>query len=232
MTQSTTAESQTEADRIRIVIVDDQALIRGGLRMILDAHDDIEIVGEAADGEQALRLIREQEPDVVLLDIRMPNIDGLEVTQQLKATASPSRVLILTTYDVDEYVYQALRDGAAGFMLKSAPPDRLVDAVRTVAGGEALLAPSITRRLIEEHVQRTTPSRVAREELATLTDREREVLVLIAHGRSNVEIASELFLGESTVKTHVNRILHKLGLRDRVQAVVLAYEVGLVQPGT
>ncbi|HTY73002.1 MAG TPA: response regulator transcription factor [Actinomycetes bacterium] len=214
-----------------VLIVDDQALIRGGLRMILESAPDLDVLGEAENGEQALRMVRELSPDVTLMDIRMPGVDGLEATKQLTAAGSRTRVLILTTYDQDEYVYQALRDGASGFMLKSAPPERLVDAVRTVAAGETLLAPSITRRLIAEHVQRPSPSDALSGRLSVLTDREREVLVLIARGLSNGEIAAQLFLSEATVKSHVNRILQKLSLRDRVQAVVLAYETGLVQPG-
>jgi DNA-binding NarL/FixJ family response regulator len=216
----------------RVLIADDQALIRGGLRMIVDAQPDLEVVGEAEDGAQAVRLTRELDPDVVLMDIRMPGTDGLDATLQLTRSGHTARVLILTTFDQDDYVYQALRDGAAGFMLKSAPPDRLVAAVRVVASGEALLAPTVTRRLIEAHVRRPAPTHGTPTELAGLTDREREVLTLIAHGRSNHEIATELYLSDATVKSHVNRILHKLSLRDRVQAVVLAYETGLVQPGS
>jgi DNA-binding NarL/FixJ family response regulator len=215
----------------RVLIADDQALIRGGLRMILEVHDDLEVVAEAEDGAQAVRLARELVPDVVLMDIRMPGTDGLQATRQIITAAGPTvRVLILTTYDHDDYVYEALRGGAAGFLLKTAPPHRLVDAVRVVAAGEALLAPSVTRRLIEEHVRR--PPRTGQSaELARLTARELEVMTLVARGLSNAEIAAELVLSESTVKTHVNRLLRKLGLRDRVQAVVRAYEAGLIQPG-
>jgi DNA-binding NarL/FixJ family response regulator len=215
----------------RVLIADDQALIRGGLRMILEVQDDLDVVAEAEDGAQAVRLARELVPDVVLMDIRMPGTDGLQATRQIMTAAGRTvRVLILTTYDQDDYVYEALRAGAAGFLLKTAPPHRLVDAVRVVAAGEALLAPSITRRLIEEHVRR--PPRTGQPvELARLTARELEVMTLVARGLSNAEIAAELVLSESTVKTHVNRLLQKLGLRDRVQAVVRAYEAGLIQPG-
>jgi DNA-binding NarL/FixJ family response regulator len=214
----------------RVLIADDQALIRGGLRMILEVQDDLDVVAEAEDGAQAVRLARELVPDVVLMDIRMPGTDGLQATRQIMTAGRTVRVLILTTYDQDDYVYEALRAGAAGFLLKTAPPHRLVDAVRVVAAGEALLAPSITRRLIEEHVRR--PPRTGQPaELARLTARELEVMTLVARGLSNAEIAAELVLSESTVKTHVNRLLQKLGLRDRVQVVVRAYEAGLIQPG-
>jgi DNA-binding NarL/FixJ family response regulator len=216
---------------IKLLIADDHALARGGLRGIFAAEEEYEVVGEAIDGadavEQALRL----HPDVVVMDIRMPRLDGIEATRRLQAHASPPHVLVLTTFDLDEYVYEALRAGASGFMLKDAPPSQLVEAVRTVAQGETLLAPAVTRRLVERYVRRPTPDAGAQERLAQLTDREREVLELVARGLSNGEIATRLYLSEATVKTHVTRILSKLDLRDRVQAVVLAYEVGLVEPG-
>ena len=214
---------------IRVLIADDQALMRAGFRMILDAQPDIEVVGEAIDGTDAIRHHERLAPDVVVMDVRMPTMDGIEATRRLTAHDPPARVLILTTFDLDEYVYDALRAGASGFLLKDRPPEELVAAVRVVAEGEALLAPSVTRRLIEEFAKRG-PS-PAREELAELTDREREVLVLIARGLSNAEIARALFVAETTVKTHVGRVLAKLRLRDRAQAVVVAYESGLVQPG-
>ncbi|MGW5668935.1 response regulator [Micromonospora sp. NPDC003776] len=216
---------------IRVLLVDDQALVRGGFRSILDGQDDIEVVGEAADGREAIDRTRTLLPDVILMDIRMPRLDGIEATRRLLGGGCPARVLILTTFDEDEYVYQALRAGASGFLLKSAPPRELAGAVRTVAAGEALLAPEITRRMIEEYVRRPRPGSGRGAGLETLTPRELEVLGLIARGRSNAEIAAELYLSEPTVKTHITRILAKLGLRDRVQAVVFAYECGLVQPG-
>lgn len=217
---------------MRVLIADDQALVRGGFRMILESQPDIEIVAEAEDGAQAVALARELAPDIVLMDIRMPGMDGLEATRRL-ALDGPTgvHVLVLTTFDADEYVYGALKAGAAGFLLKSAPPARLVEAVRLVASGEALLAPTITRRLIEGYVRRPAPGTRSPKEVEHLTDRELDVLKQIARGLSNAEIAAALVVSEATVKTHVNRILQKLHLRDRVQAVVLAYETGLVQPG-
>jgi DNA-binding NarL/FixJ family response regulator len=215
---------------IRVVVADDQALVRSGFRMILDAQPDIEVVGEADDGVQALRVVSGTRPDVVLMDIRMPNLDGLVATRRIAETSTPTRVLVLTTFDTDEYVYKALRAGASGFLLKDVRPEQLAEAVRTTAQGDALLAPSITRRLIEELVTRPPPGELPAE-LSRLTDREAEVLREIATGRSNAEIAARLVIGEATVKTHVNRILAKLHLRDRVQAVVLAYESGLVRAG-
>ena len=214
---------------IRVVIADDQALMRTGFRMILDAQDDIEVVGEAIDGADAIRRFQELSPDVVVMDVRMPTMDGIEATRRLSALGRPARVLILTTFDLDEYVYEALRAGASGFLLKDRPPEELVAAVRVIASGEALLAPSVTRRLIEEFARRAPA--VKPTELDELTEREREVLVLMARGLSNAEIARSLFVAETTVKTHVGRVLHKLRLRDRAQAVVLAYESGLVHPG-
>ena len=216
---------------IRVFIADDQALVRGGFRMILDAQPDMEVVGEAQDGREALRAVSELRPDVVLMDIRMPEMDGLETTRRIVVDEDAPRVLMLTTFDMNEYVYEAMKSGASGFLLKDVKPEQLADAVRTVAAGDALLAPTITRRLIEEFVRRPPPGTTAPRELETLTDRELEVLKLIAKGFSNEEIAKELFVSMATVKTHITHILMKLDLRDRVQAVVLAYESGLVQPG-
>jgi DNA-binding NarL/FixJ family response regulator len=216
---------------IRILIADDQALIRGGFRMIRDTQDDLEVVGEAIDGDDAIRRCAELDPDVVVMDVRMPAMDGIEATRRITAADPTARVLILTMFDLDEYVYRALRAGASGFMLKDRPPEELVAAVRVVAGGDALLAPSVTRRLIEEFAHRPDPPPPPAA-LRELTDREREVLVCMARGLSNQEIARELFVAETTVKTHVGRVLGKLGLRDRAQAVVMAYESGLVHPGS
>lgn len=217
---------------IRILIADDHALMRNGLRGILGAQEDMEIVGEAEDGAQAVDKAVKLHPDVVIMDIRMPRLDGIEATKRLAAQgAHAPRVLVLTTFDLDEYVYEALRAGADGFMLKDAPPGQLAEAVRTVAAGESLLAPAVTKRLIERYVSRPPSDSVRRERFAELTDRELEVLQLLTRGLSNVEIGERLFLSEATVKTHVTRVLTKLGVRDRVQAVVLAYETGLAQPG-
>jgi DNA-binding NarL/FixJ family response regulator len=218
---------------IRVVIADDQHLVRAGLKMILDTQPDIEVVGEAANGADAIRIVEASEPDVVLMDIRMPDVDGIEATRRLLAAprATIVRVLILTTFDLDEYVYDALHAGASGFLLKDAPPEQLTAAVRMAADGDALLAPAITRRLIEQFVAPTPPANRPAA-LDELSPRELEVFGLLARGLSNREIAGEIFVGETTVKTHVARILTKLGLRDRVQAVVLAYEAGVVQPGT
>jgi DNA-binding NarL/FixJ family response regulator len=217
---------------IRVLIADDQALVRGGFRLILDAQQDIEVVGEASDGREALVQARELAPDVVLMDIRMPELDGLEATRRLLGRDGDCRVLILTTFDLDEYVYEAMKAGASGFLIKDVRPEQLADAVRVVSSGEALLAPVITRRLIEQFVSRPRPSPGAPHQLEELSERELEVLKLIARGCSNDEIAVELFVTRATVKTHVTHILTKLRLRDRVQAVVLAYESGLVQPGS
>ena len=214
---------------IRVVVADDQELIRTGFRMILDAQDGIEVVGEAIDGSDAIRRFEQLRPDVVVMDVRMPHTDGIEATRRITAADPGARVLILTTFDLDEYVYDALRAGASGFLLKDRPSEELVAAVRVVAAGEALLAPSVTRRLIEEFAKRTPSTSDAA--IGELTDREREVLVLMARGMSNAEIARSLFVAETTVKTHVGRVLQKLRLRDRAQAVVLAYESGLVTPG-
>ncbi|HEU4526805.1 MAG TPA: response regulator transcription factor [Actinomycetota bacterium] len=216
---------------IRVLVADDQALMRTGFRMILDAQDDIEVVGEAIDGADAIRQFERLRPDVVVMDVRMPTMDGIEATRRLSAAEPPARVLILTTFDLDEYVYEALRAGASGFLLKDRPSEELVAAVRVIAAGEALLAPSVTRRLIEEFARRPA-ARAAPSGLDELTEREREVLVLMAQGLSNAEIAGSLFVAETTVKTHVGRVLQKLRLRDRAQAVVLAYESGLVRPGS
>jgi DNA-binding NarL/FixJ family response regulator len=217
---------------IRVLVVDDQELVRAGFALILGAQEDIEVAGEAADGQEALDRARELAPDVVLMDIRMPRLDGLEATRRLLAGSPPHpKVLMLTTFDVAEYVYEALKAGASGFLLKDAPREQLVAAVRTVAAGDALLAPAITRRLIEDFVRRPPPGQAMPPGLEELTGREVEVLRLVARGLSNAEIAEELFLGEATVRTHVSHVLRKLGLRDRVQAVVLAYETGLAQAG-
>ncbi|HVY11023.1 MAG TPA: response regulator transcription factor [Mycobacteriales bacterium] len=214
---------------LRIAIVDDQALLRAGFRKLLEAESDFSVVGEASDGAEAVAICRDATPDVVLMDIRMPRIDGVEATRRIIAGNSGISVLILTTYDLDEYVFDALRAGASGFLLKDAPPEDLVAGIRQVARGDALLAPSVTRRLIAEFT--TRPRDGAPMALPQLSQRETEVLRLMARGLSNAEIAGELFLGEATVKTHVGSLLSKLGCRDRVQAVVRAYESGLVQPG-
>jgi DNA-binding NarL/FixJ family response regulator len=219
---------------IRVLLVDDQALIRAGFRMILDAEEDLEVVGECADGTQAVDSARRLSPDVVLMDIRMPEMDGIEATRQIAARdgeAGP-RVLMLTTFDLDEYVYDALRAGASGFLLKDVPAEELVAGIRVVAQGDALLAPSVTRRLIQEFSRGPVAHQSAPAELEELTPRELEVFGLIARGMSNSEIAAELVVSETTVKTHVARVLMKLGIRDRVQAVVLAYESGVVAPGS
>ena len=216
-----------------VLIVDDQALVRAGFRMILEAEEDMEVVGEAANGREAIAEARRARPDVILMDVRMPEMDGIEATRRLlDSEVSASKVVMLTTFDMDEYVYDALRAGASGFLLKDVPPEQLVDGIRAVASGDALLAPSVTRRVIEEFVRRPPTSvRTLPPELGDLTPRELEVLKLIARGHSNAEIATELFVSETTVKTHVAHVLMKLTLRDRVQAVVLAYESGLVEPG-
>jgi len=214
---------------IRVVIADDQALVRGGFRAILAAHPDIEVVGEAGSGAEAVDLVAVASPDVALVDVRMPGMDGIEATRRITASGSACRVLMLTTFDVDEHVYDAFRAGATGFLLKTVSPEDLVAAVRAVAGGDALLAPSITRRLIERFV--STPGPTDDHRLDQLTDRELDVLRLVAQGLSNAEIAAELFVSHGTVKTHVARVLMKLGLRDRVQAVIFAYETGVVALG-
>ena len=217
---------------IRVLIADDQSLVRAGFRLVLENHDDHDVVGEASNGEEAIHSAGRLEPDVVLMDIRMPELDGIAATREI-TRRFPARVLVLTTYDLDEYVYDALQAGASGFLLKDTPPELLVEAIHIVARGEALLSPTITKRVIEEFVRRPPASMQAPPpELADLTARELEVLTYIAKGSSNAEIAKELFVSETTVKTHVARILMKLDLRDRVQAVVFAYETGIVQPGS
>jgi DNA-binding NarL/FixJ family response regulator len=213
---------------IRVVLVDDQPLVRVGLRMILDTEPDLDVVGEAADGAAAVAVCAAALPDVVLMDIRMPGTDGIEATRRVTAVEDPPRVLVLTTFDLDEVVYDALRAGASGFLLKDAPEERLTTAIRVVADGGSLFAPSVTRRLIEEFANRRTTPVLP---LSGLTERETEVLRLVARGLANAEIAATLFITENTVKTHVARLLTKLGVRDRVQAVVVAYESGLVRPG-
>jgi DNA-binding NarL/FixJ family response regulator len=216
---------------IRVVIADDEALIRDGFRMILGAQPEVEVVGDAADGSEAVEAAHAQRPDVVLMDVRMPKLDGIEATGRIVAAGLPSKVLMLTTFDRDEYVYEAMKAGASGFLLKTVPTERLVESIRLVAAGEALLSPEITRRLIEDFVTRPGPKGDRSTELQRLTAREREVLQEVARGRSNSEIAQTLFLSEATVKTYLTRILAKLGLRDRAQAVVFAYENGVVRPG-
>ena len=216
---------------IRVVIADDQALVRAGFHKLLDVDPEIEVVAEAGDGLEAVEAVRRLQPDVVLMDIRMPGVDGIEATRRLTEAAVTSKIVILTTYDLDEYVFDALAAGASGFLLKHVPPEELVRGVRVAASGEALLAPSITKRLIEEFAKHRAPVRAGGTDLNTLTDREQEVIRLLARGLSNPEIARELKVGEATVKTHVAHVLDKLGLRDRVQAVIFAYEVGLIKPG-
>ena len=218
---------------ISVLLVDDQAMVRAGFRMLLEAEPDIQVVGEAEDGAIAVSAVRGIKPDVVLMDIQMPVMDGLEATRHIVAEQSkvPTRVLILTTFERDEYIFESLRFGASGFILKNAPPEDLINAIRVVAEGNALLAPSVTRRIIAEFAKKPTP-KTHEEEIERLTEREIEVLRLVAKGKTNEEIAGELIIGEATVKTHVSSVLTKLELRDRVQAVVFAYESGLVQPGT
>jgi DNA-binding NarL/FixJ family response regulator len=217
---------------VRVLIVDDQALVRAGFRMILEAEEDIDVVGEAGDGAEAVEAARRLTPDVVLMDVRMPELDGIEATRRLLGNgAASTKVVMLTTFDMDEYVYDALCAGASGFLLKDVPPEQLVEGIRAVANGDSLLAPSVTRRLIEEFVRSRPPRTEQPEGLSELTARELEVLQAMARGLSNAEIAKELFVSETTVKTHVAHVLMKLKLRDRVQAVVLAFESGLVQSG-
>jgi DNA-binding NarL/FixJ family response regulator len=217
---------------IRVAIIDDQALMRDGFTMILDAQPDIEVVGDAADGRLGVELCRKARPDVVLMDVRMPVLDGIEATRLITSDETLStKVLVLTTFDLDEYVYAAMRAGASGYLLKDTPASELVAAVRVIAHGDALLSPSVTKRLIEHFAQEPDPELVRAALPADLTEREREALELLAHGLSNREIAARMFIGEATAKTHVSRLLMKLGVRDRVQAVVLAYETGVVRPG-
>ena len=216
---------------IRVVLVDDQSLIRAGFKMILEAEDDIEIVGEASNGEQGVVTTRQLQPDVVLMDVQMPMMDGLQATGLIVQEKSiRSRIVILTTFERDDYVFEALRGGASGFLLKNSPPEELVHAVRVVASGDALLAPSVTRKVIETFIHQPTHHN-NEVELRRLTERETEILRLLATGKSNSELASHLFVGEGTIKTHVSNLLTKLGLRDRMQAVIFAYESGLVEPG-
>lgn len=219
---------------VRVALVDDQQLVRAGFRMVIDSQPDLEVALEAGDGDQALRLLADHRVDVVLMDVRMPHLDGLTATARLTAGADAPRVIVLTTFDLDEYVLEAIRSGASGFLLKDAPPEEMLTAIRTVHRGDAVIAPSSTRRLLE-HLVTTLPADQAapqHDALAALTEREREVLGLMARGRSNTEIAADLYVAEATVKTHVGRVLAKLGARDRVQAVVIAYETGLVRPGS
>jgi DNA-binding NarL/FixJ family response regulator len=218
---------------VKVLLADDQSLVRSGFRMVLESEEDLEVVGEAANGNQAVDSTRRLKPDVVLMDVRMPELDGIAATRKITADESghSARVLILTTFDLDEYIYDALRAGASGFLLKDVPAEQLVEGIRVVAAGEALLAPSVTRRLIEDFSRARSPRAEEPPGLDELTPREAEVLELVARGLSNAEIAETLIVGETTVKTHVARVLMKLGLRDRVQAVVLAYESGIVTPG-
>jgi DNA-binding NarL/FixJ family response regulator len=215
---------------VRVLIADDQALVRGGFRMILEAKEDMEVVGEAGDGAEAVALVEQLQPDVVLMDVRMPGVDGIEATRRIAASGSAARIVILTTYDVDEYVFAALRAGASGFLLKDVRPPELTEAIRIVARGDALLAPGVTRRLLDRFAGVLPDDSARPADLNELTDREVEVLRFVALALSNAEIASRLVLTEATVKTHVSSVLRKLGLRDRVQAVVFAYDVGLVRP--
>jgi DNA-binding NarL/FixJ family response regulator len=215
---------------IRVLVADDQALVRGGFRMILEAKDDLEVVGEAEDGAQAAELAEQHRPDVVLMDVRMPVLDGIEATRRIVASGNAARIIVLTTFDADEYVFAALRAGASGFLLKDVRPADLVEAIRIVARGDALLAPTVTRRLLDRFAMELPDTDSAPPDLGELTERELEVLRLVALALSNAEIAAELVVSEATVKTHVSAVLRKLQLRDRVQAVVLAYDVGLVRP--
>jgi DNA-binding NarL/FixJ family response regulator len=214
---------------IRVLVADDQPLVRGGFRMILDERPDLELVGDAADGEEAILLASELDPDVILMDVRMPNLDGVEATQRLVANGTRARILVLTTFDLDEYVYAAVQAGASGFLLKDVQPAELVDAIRVVAAGNSLFGPAATRRLVERFAHQPAADAGRLDEL---TEREREILRLLAQGNSNAELAERLYVSEATVKTHVSAVLRKLGVRDRVQAVIAAYEAGLVRPGT
>ncbi|MPV38283.1 response regulator [Georgenia subflava] len=231
------SQAEPSTSPIRVALVDDQQLVRAGFAMVIGSQPDMDVVIEAGDGAQALRLLGSHDVDVVLMDVRMPTMDGLDATARLTSGAAPTgsapRVIILTTFDLDEYVLQAIKAGASGFLLKDAPPEEMLAAIRTVHRGDAVIAPSSTRRLIE-HLAGVLPDeqKASPAVLESLTDREREVLVLMARGRSNTEIGADLFVAEATVKTHVGRVLAKLGARDRVQAVVVAYETGLVTPGS
>jgi DNA-binding NarL/FixJ family response regulator len=216
---------------IRVVVADDQGMVRSGFSVLLNAQPDIEVIGEAVNGQEAITRAAELRPDVILMDVRMPVLDGLQATRQITAMTDPPKILVLTTFDLDDYVYEALRSGASGFLLKDASATELANAVRLVAAGDALLAPGVTRRLIAEFARMGAPRSPGRKQLEGLTERESEVLALVARGMSNAEIADHLVVAEQTIKTHVGRILMKLGLRDRTQAVVLAYESGLVHPG-
>jgi DNA-binding NarL/FixJ family response regulator len=215
---------------IRVLIADDQALVRSGFRLILETRADIEVVGEAEDGRQAIALARELDPDVILMDIRMPDLDGIEATRQIIAAGCDTRVLVLTTFDLDEYVYAAIRAGASGFLLKDVRPSDLIEAIRLIAEGNALLGPTVTRRLLDRFANADPDGRPDPAIIASLTEREREILHLVASGLSNAELAQRLYLSETTIKTHVSSVLRKLGVRDRVQAVIVAYNAGLVQP--
>jgi DNA-binding NarL/FixJ family response regulator len=217
---------------IRVVVADDQGMVRSGFSVLLNAQPDIEVIGEAVDGQEAIARAAELRPDVILMDVRMPVLDGLQATRQITAMTDPPKILVLTTFDLDDYVYEALRSGASGFLLKDASATELANAVRLVAAGDALLAPGVTRRLIAEFARMGAPRSPTRKQIDGLTERESEVLALVARGMSNAEIADHLVVAEQTIKTHVGRILMKLGLRDRTQAVVLAYESGLVHPGS
>ncbi len=216
---------------IRVVVADDQAMVRRGFRLLLDGEDDMQVVAEAGNGEEAVAVVARHAPDVALMDVRMPVLDGLEATRRIVAADAPTRILILTTFDLDEYVFAAVRAGASGFLIKDAPAETLLEAVRVVAAGEALLAPSVARRVIERFASLPVPSPELTEALERLTGREREVLRLLARGLSNAEIGKELFVSEHTAKTHVGHVLSKLALRDRIQAVIFAYEAGFVTPG-
>jgi DNA-binding NarL/FixJ family response regulator len=214
---------------IRVLVADDQALVRSGFRMILDERPDLELVGEAENGAQALELTKELDPDVILMDVRMPELDGVEATKRLVAAGTRARILVLTTFDLDEYVYASIRAGASGFLLKDVQPDELADAIRVVAAGNSLFGPAATRRLLDRFAEQNEPKQL--RSVDGLTDREREILELLAHGLSNAEIAERLYLSETTVKTHVSAVLRKLGVRDRVQAVIAAYEAGIARAG-